>query len=141
MNSFDEIVKTFPKLFQDLIGNQKHNFSSLTKGAVNRIFSTKLPISGVYVITDKENNPVYVGRSRNMAQRLGDDHRALEKSQANLTHKYAKLNNLTAIEARKYMFENYYVQMIEVENDHARTLFEVYVAMKINTPFNSFRES
>lgn len=104
-------------------------------------FNKKEPISGIYLISDIEDNPIYVGRSRHMAQRLGIDHRALTKTQANLTHKYAKLNNISVVDARNHMFESFLVQMVEVENEHARTLFEVYVSMKLNTPFNSFRES
>ena len=121
--------------------NEKLNLRTLTKGRVNLFFGKKEPISGIYVITDSENNPIYVGRSRHLAQRIGDDHRSTQVSQANLTLKYARLNNISIVDARKYMYENYLVQMIEVENEYARTLLEVYVAMKLNTPFNSFRET
>lgn len=141
MNTFDEIVKTFPDLFEKLVNNKKFNFGTLTCNTINLHFKRKEPVSGVYLMTDKDNNPMYVGRSRHIAQRIGTDHRSTQKSQANLTHKYAKLNSISVLDARGYMFENYYVQMVEIENEHARTLFEVYAAMKLNTPFNSFRES
>lgn len=141
MSTFDEIVKGFPELFEKLIGNQKFSLGTLTCNTINLHFKRKDPISGVYLMSDKDNNPMYVGRSRHIAQRIGTDHRATQKSQANLTHKYSKLNNISFLDARSYMFENYYVQMVEIENEYARTLFEVYAAMKLSTPFNSFRES
>lgn len=141
--TFDEIVPHFPQLYEQLVNSQKYNFGELTRGNVNTIFKTdnKNPISGVYLITNTQNEPIYVGRSRNLAQRIGDDHRAIQKSQANLTYKIAKENNVTPLEAREYMYGDFEVQMIRLENDYARTLFEVYVAMKLNTPYNSFRES
>lgn len=139
--SFDEIVRTFPELFVKLMNSPKLLFGTLTKNTINLHFNRKEPISGVYLITDIDNNPVYVGRSRHVAQRVGIDHRSTQKTQANLTYKYAELNNLSAHEAREHMFKNFFVQMVEIDNDHARTLFEVYAAMKLNTPFNSFRET
>lgn len=138
---FDEIVKDFPSLFNELILKQKNELRTLVKSKVQAIFNKKEPIHGIYLISDKCDNPIYVGRSRNMQVRIGVDHRALTKTQANLMHKLARELNLSPAEAREYMYLNYYVRMIEINNDYARTLFEVYTAMKLKTPYNSFRET
>lgn len=133
----------FPQLYELLLNSQKYNFGGLTRGSINKIFKTnnKNPISGVYLISNTQNAPLYVGRSRNLAQRIGTDHRSTHENQANLTHKIAKENNVTPLEAREYMYGDFEVQMIRIENDYARTLFEVYAAMKLQTPYNSFRET
>jgi hypothetical protein len=141
--TFDEIVTYFPELFEKLVNSPKYNFGELKRNEVSKIFNTtnKNPISGVYLISNTQNHPIYVGRSRNIAQRIGDDHRSSDAGIANLTKKIAKENNVTHLEARNYMFGDFEVQMIQIENDYARTLFEIYAAMKLKTPYNSFREA
>ncbi|AND39529.1 GIY-YIG nuclease family protein [Cytobacillus oceanisediminis] len=141
IETFDDLVKSFPELFEKLTGSDRLNFSTLTKSTIERVFNKKDPIHGIYLISNKSDNPLYVGRSRNMAVRIGVDHRAIQKAQANLTYKIAKEKNITPVEARSFMYENFFVRMIEIDNEYARTLFEVYVAMKLQTPYNSFRES
>ncbi|QGM28953.1 hypothetical protein GI482_00325 [Bacillus sp. N3536] len=141
--TFDEIVTHFPQLFEQLINSQKYNFGALTRGSINTILKTdnKNPISGVYLISNTQNAPLYVGRSRNIAQRIGTDHRSTDTNLANLTYKIAQENNVTPLQAREYMYGDFEVQMITIDNDYARTLFEVYAAMKLQTPYNSFREA
>lgn len=141
--TFDEIVTHFPQLYEQLMNSQKYNFGELTRGNINTILKTdnKNPISGVYLISDTQNAPLYVGRSRNLAQRIGTDHRSVDKNLANLTNKIAVENNISLHEARGYMYGDFEVQLIRIENDYARTLFEVYAAMKLQTPYNSFRET
>lgn len=141
---FQEATQLLPNLYTHLLKQPKHCYENLTQGKKNLILNTKEPVSGVYLMRDKDH-PVYVGRSRHLAQRIGTDHRASTKMQATLAYKLSKLQEFEEITdilaARKYMYRNYTVQMIQVDNDYVRTLFEIYVSMELKTKYNSFRET
>ena len=102
---------------------------------------SKEPVKGIYLISDQDDNPIYVGRSRTLAQRLGVDHRAVTESQANLTLKLSRIMGKDMRTTREYMYNNYFVRIVKVDNTIERTLLEIYTAMILKTPHNSFEET
>lgn len=141
---FRDTIQELPNIYTQLLNQPKHRYADLTQGKINSIFQTKEPVCGVYIMSDKDE-PVYVGRSRHIAQRIGTDHRANTKTQATLAYKLSRLQEIVGItdilSARNYMYTHYTVQMIQVDNDYVRTLFEIYAAMELKTKYNSFRET
>ncbi|MDQ0208947.1 GIY-YIG nuclease family protein [Alkalicoccobacillus murimartini] len=138
---FDDIVESFPSLLEQLVDSDKHNFKALTEGYIKNVFNRRHPVAGVYIMTDAEDNPLYIGRSRNLAQRIGVDHRSTQKTQANFTHKFAKNSGLDVHAAREVLFKTLFVRFVEIEQPEARAIFEIYATMKMKTDvYNSFIE-
>ena len=85
--------------------------------------------------------PVYVGRSANLPQRLGLNHRSTNENQATVTKalmkKYA-LPNMSA--ARKLFYADHVVRIMTEPDVVTRALAEVYCAARLDTEFNSFME-
>ena len=130
-----------PVLFEQLLDSPRYSFRRITKSYLQSILESKEPVKGIYLISDQEDNPIYVGRSRTLAQRLGVDHRAVTKSQANLTLKLSRIMETDMRLTREYMYDNYFVRIVRVENTIERTLLEIYTAMILKTPHNSFEET
>ncbi|WP_197186360.1 hypothetical protein [Brevibacillus agri] len=81
--------------------------------------------------------------SKTLAQRIGVDHRATQKTQSTLGYKLTTLNinGVVCIKtARAYMYDKFFVRMLPIEDEYTRTIFEVYAAMKLKTKYNSFME-
>ncbi|PLR95752.1 hypothetical protein [Bacillus sp. T33-2] len=100
------------------------------------------------LFTNLENKAVYVGRSGNLAQRIGVDLRAVTRQQATISYKLTTLKQRfpqlnTIQDAREYMYKNYSVQMLKIEDENERALFQIYASMELGTldEFNSFRET
>lgn len=134
------MIGRYPNLLKTLRGSNRYALQDITQAKIRSILQSDNPVPGVYLMTDSEDRPLYVGRSKNLAQRIGKDHRSLNKNAANLTYMISKLNNISHNEARNYMFGDFFVKFIKVENEYDRTVFEVYVAMELNTPYNNFLE-
>jgi hypothetical protein len=150
MKTFTEIYYRLPDLLQRLKGAESYPIKDLTEGKIKKLMGQESnPIEGVYLITDhKKKKDLYVGRSRNLAVRIGTDLRAVSKEQATLSHKITTLKEAfpdinTIHEAREYMYNNYSVQMIRVPDVNERTIFQIYAAMELATikEFNNFRET
>lgn len=142
MLTFEEIVKELPNYLNQLLQQKANSLKDLTEGKIKRQLETDSDIPGIYLMFDQEK-PVYVGRSAHLAQRVGKDHRSLEKTQATLTYRLVKsrLPNITSLEqARDYMFQNFKVKILPVKDEYIRTIFEVYASLKLNTPYNEFME-
>lgn len=140
---FESIVESLPSLLEQLLNQKVYSLADLTKGKINDHFSTKSPVSGIYVIYERER-PVYIGRSRTLAQRIGIDLRSIQKLQANMTYKLTTmgLSNITTMrQARDYMFKNFSVKMLMVDDQYARAIFVIYASMKLETIYNDFIES
>jgi hypothetical protein len=131
-------------LLQAILSKDKHLISTLTKAKIEGLLVTKKPVAGVYLISESNGDiPVYVGRSRTLAQRIGTDHRAIQKTQATLCYKLTTLNIpdiICMVTAREYMYKNFNVRILPISDEHTRTIFEVYVSMKLATKYNSFLE-
>lgn len=147
---FEDIYSKLPKLLNELVHAPRYEIRDLTEGTIKKIFGdNRLPIEGVYLISNHTDNQfIYVGRSRNMAQRIGVDLRATTREQATISYKLTTLkNNFPELEtikdAREYMYKHYSVQMIRVADENERAILQIYAAMKLGTigVFNSFREN
>lgn len=141
---FNKIIDLLPVLLEQLVNKQSYPIKSLTKSKIESILGQREPVAGVYLISCIQDNlPVYVGRSKTLAQRIGIDHRALQKTQASLAYKLTTLGRwgiTNMAEAREYMFSNFHVRMIPIGDEYTRTIFEVYASMTLNTKYNSFME-
>jgi hypothetical protein len=150
MKTFTEIYYKLPSLLQQLKGAESYPTKDLTEGTIKKLMGQESnPIEGVYLITDhNKKKDLYVGRSRNLAVRIGTDLRAVTKEQVTLSYKITTLKEQfphinTIKEAREYMYDNYSVQMIRVQDVHERTIFQIYAALELGTikEFNNFRET
>ncbi|WP_257351436.1 GIY-YIG nuclease family protein [Pseudalkalibacillus decolorationis] len=137
---FPEMIERYPDLLKILLESKRFSLETITQAQIKQMLRSKIPVAGVYLITDSEDRPLYVGRSKNLAQRIGRDHRSLNKNAANLTYRISIMNNISHKEARDYVFGDFFVRFLKVENEHDRTVFEVFVAMELDTPYNSFLE-
>lgn len=148
--SFEDIYEGLPKLLDELVSAPKYEIKNLTEGTIKKVFGEdSLPIEGVFLISDHTNNKMlYVGRSRNLATRIGVDLRATSREQATISYKLTTLKEdypdlETIRDAREYMYKHYSVQMIKMPDENERAIFQIYAAMKLGTinVFNSFRET
>lgn len=142
--TYDSIHSQLPNLLEKLLCADKFPLKTLTKGKIEQILGTKRAVSGVYLFTEIEDGiPVYVGRSKTLAQRIGTDHRAIQKTQATLGLRLWKygIEGISCMNtSRNYMYQRFNVSMLPIEDVYVRTIFEVYAAMNLNTLHNSFME-
>lgn len=131
-------------LLKNLIAAERYPINTLTKGKIERILGTKERVAGVYLISEIDTDtPVYVGRSKTLAQRIGTDHRAIQKTQATLGFRLWKqgVEGISCMStARDYMYMRFNVRIFPVEDVFVRTIFEVYAAMNLKAIQNSFLE-
>lgn len=133
--TFEEIVIRLPKLLEQILHSPKYHYGSLSQKGIEQLFNKEDKyLKGVYLFSDSVGNYLYVGLSKTMGQRVGTDHK---KKDANFLNRLIVQTGFTAAEVKAHMLEDFNVQMIEIENEYTRKLFEVYVMMKLNTPFNS----
>ncbi|MBW9155510.1 hypothetical protein [Clostridium tagluense] len=143
MSEFLNYVETLPILLEKLLESKNHRINNLTEGKIKEILCESSPVKGIYLMYEG-NVPMCVGRSRTLAQKIGTDERSLGKMQASVTKKIMKLETndfSTMKEARDYLFKNYTVKFIKIDDEILRSLFVIYVATELSTPFNSFMET
>lgn len=143
MGKFFNHVEALPILFRKLVESPNYTIDSLTEGKIKEILGQSMPVKGVYLMYDKEV-PMYVGRSKTLAQKIGTDERALGEIQATVSKKIMKIESndfSTMKEARSYLFNNYSVKFIKIDDEILRAMFVIYVATELTTPFNSFMET
>jgi hypothetical protein len=149
-STFLEIYNRLPNRLKQLLKTTKYPIRDLTEGEIKKIFGQSIPpIEGVFLVTDDtDNKPLYVGRSRNLAQRIGVDLRAVTRQQATLSYKLTLLkdkypNVETIQDAREYMYKHFSIQMIRMDDENERAVFQIYASMELSTldEFNSFRET
>lgn len=142
--SYNDVHNQLPALLEKLLSAEKYPLRTLTRGKINKILVSEEAIPGVYLMSEIENDtPVYVGRSKTLAQRIGTDHRAIQKTQATLGLRLWKqgIEGILCMKtAREYMYRRFNVRMLPIENEYVRTIFEVYAAMNLCTEHNSFME-
>lgn len=76
MGKFFNHVETLPVLFNQLVESLSYEIDTLTEGRIKEILGESMPVKGVYLMYDKED-PMYVGRSKTLAQKIGTDERSL----------------------------------------------------------------
>lgn len=143
MGEFYDYVDTLPKLFKQLIESKSYPIEDLTEGRMKDLLGESNPVQGVYLMLDKET-PMYVGRSKTLAQKIGTDERSLGEMQATVSKKIMKLssNNFSTMkDSRNYLYKNYSVKFIKIDDEILRAMFVIYVTTKLKTPFNSFLET
>lgn len=144
--SYLEINDQLPVLLQELLSANMYPLKNLTQGKIEKILGSKEAVPGVYLMSEIEDDThVYVGRSKTLAQRIGTDHRAAQKTQATLGLKLWKqgIEGISCMKtAREYMYSRFSVRMLPIEDVYVRTIFEVYAAMSLGTiiRYNSFME-
>lgn len=134
-----ETLDRLPNLLKELCGAAVHDIGSFTRSKVKTAISSE---QGVYLFSESATGtPAYVGRSANLSQRLGTNHRSKLKNQAPVTKAIMSDRNLDSMaDARKLLYENYVVRVLLVSDSWTRALLEVYAAMVLKTEFNSFLE-
>lgn len=143
MQSFENIVNSLPLYLSQLLAQKEYSLADLTEGKIKNHFGTNDPVSGVFVAIEK-NTPVYIGRSKTLAQRVGVDLRSIQQSQATLTYRIMKsgfLNVKTMTETRSYMYKHFTIKMLQLDDEYERAIFQIYASMKLKTKYNSFLES
>ena len=140
--SWDEIVDRLPDLLKRLSATEAQPLRHLTQSKVRRLLGGGESQAGVYAFYRASDNvPVYVGRSANLPQRLGLNHRSTLPNAAGVTKCLMQKRGLFSMaEARKHFFGNYQVRFLAVSDVHTRAAFEICAAMTLGTEFNSFME-
>lgn len=144
--SYDDLHKKLPILLEELVNAKNYPLRTLTKGRIEEVMGTKQAVPGVYLISEiVDDTHVYVGRSKTLAQRIGTDHRATQKTQATLGLRLWKqgVEGISCMKtAREYMYQQFNVRILPIEDVYVRTIFEVYAAMNLRTidKYNSFME-
>lgn len=145
---FDDIISEMPGLFLKL---QKTRL-------LFRPDLYMVPQAGVYVLHEN-NKPIYVGRSNRLKQRLQEHSRPssthnsapfafnlakeeAEKKGFNLNKSRNELETQpdfkALFSASKQRVSQMRIQTIEIENQVTQTIFEVYAALAMETPYNDF---
>jgi hypothetical protein len=134
-----ETLAHLPKLLDDLRNAPIHAIGNLTRTRVKEAVSGH---QGVYLFSEKSTGkPAYVGRSANLPQRLGTNHRSKLRNQAPVTKAIMDNRKLTSMaEARNRLYEEYVVRILAESDVCTRAMLEVYAAMTLNTKMNSFLE-
>ena len=145
---FDQVIAEMPHLLRELLQDELRSRDNLCG----------IPQRGVYVLYD-ESRPIYVGRSNRLGNRL------LEHSRQSSTHNSAPFAfNLAKEEAARRgvdpsqarnqlekdpVFRDLFTQAkrrvsqmrsrtVGIEDPVRQTLFEVYAALVLETPYNVF---
>ncbi|WP_430786385.1 GIY-YIG nuclease family protein [Virgibacillus flavescens] len=84
------MIESFPIILKELTESKRHPIKTITKSRIHSLFGDKEPTPGIYLISDSKDRHLYVGRSKTIAQRVGKDHRSLDKNAANLTSRIAR---------------------------------------------------
>lgn len=136
------ILDDLLQLIKELRNSTYYPLSDLTNGKIQTILGSKNNIAGVYAISiEKPENIVYVGRSKNLAVRIGTDHRALQSSQANFTKFLLDEFKLKSMkEARNLLYKKGWVRFLRIDNVIERAILEIYAAVTFGTKYNSFME-
>ena len=148
---FDRIVAQMPDLLRRL-----QSGDLLSRDNIGDI-----PQRGIYILYEK-GKPIYVGRSRRLKQRLQEHSRDSSRHESgtfafNLAKAEAIKKGIHTSRTRKQLqndpeFEQVFleakkrvsrmkIRVVEVEEPALQTVFEVYVALTLETPYNAFETS
>ncbi len=137
---FDKMIKQMELLTNMIMGNEVRSIDDFTRGEVKKYLNCSEKIAGIFILFNG-NKPVYVGRTKDLAQRVGSDIRSKDKNAANVTKRIMDKYEFEGMEeARNYVYSNFSVSLLKVEDVYLRTLLQVYIHLKYNTEFNSFEE-
>lgn len=146
---FDWILAQMPDLFHRLESSEL-----LSRDKISHV-----PQCGIYVLYER-NKPIYVGRSRRLKQRLHEHSRDSSRPESapfafNLAKAKASKKGIDTSGTRKHLEKNpafqqlfldakrrvsrMKIRVVEVKRPALQTVFEVYVALTLKTPYNSFK--
>ena len=148
-DKFGEYIRRMPILLNELKGTPLLNRNELKD----------IPRSGVYVFYG-EGNPLYVGRSNRLKERIQEHGRpssdhysatlafSMAKERVNFNRNKRRLATRNELEkasgfkkafflAKKQVAEMQ-VKVIEIEDQITQALFEIYAALTLNTKYNDF---
>lgn len=151
--------------FTDAIREIEPTFQRLQDMDPFRIAQNPSPVptglAGVYSFSEADR-PLYVGRTRNLRNRLSA-HRSSSVRRATLAVKMARLNSHLPANYRRnrsavYLLEHnsrfraefdkarerisaLQVRYVREDDDVRQALLEIYAAIRLDTPYNSFRTS
>jgi len=162
--TFEEIRRALPQLLEQLqnparrfklkeyLGHGKGKqtaYTTLSDVGIISSQDTPLKFAGIYLLYYQEK-PFYVGISRNVLSRLKQHVSGGSHYAASLAYKIAKENmagfqgqrkdmSLDQIkEAQAYLLEHCESSILPVDNAEQLYLLELYAAMKLKTPYNTF---
>jgi hypothetical protein len=143
-NTPAQILRRLPEVLNALHHAQPQALDKLTKGRVSELLRQQGAngIAGVYVFGRRSDGiPVYVGRSANLPQRLGQNHRSTLENQAAVTKGLKdKLVLQSMKEARDVLYRDYDVRFINEPDTATRAMLEIYASLSWDTEFNTFME-
>jgi hypothetical protein len=159
--AFDAVVAKLPSMLSAL----------LAQPLLTRLSLGEVPAEGVYVFYEPDATghphpqPLYVGRSGTLRNRImqhgrpGADHNTASfafllaahamgeayKAEIRTRKQWQRATEAGGFGelylAAKERVANMHVRFLEVSNDIHQVLFEVYIALALNTPFNDFKTS
>ena len=152
MRTFQDVIDVMPEYMNRLVHCRPMRMNTQTE---RRELNRQLDgLSGIYVIYEG-NRPMYVGRSVNLKIRVGDHGRAGQRDGATLAFNLARDSSpdfrgrtrerlwLDSRFERQFKLEiervkQMIVRVVEVTDSIEQTVFEVYTAMTLDTPYNTF---
>ncbi|QST02271.1 GIY-YIG nuclease family protein (plasmid) [Pontibacillus sp. ALD_SL1] len=117
-----------------MMSGEKIPLQSITAQRVRGVLQDRGIVGGVYVFVNGEDQVIYVGRSKHLAQRLVDH----KNKDTNVTKRIAKLSTVDLDEASQYLTDDVSVQFLRVNDPYDRAMLEAYVAKVHGTPLNVF---
>ncbi len=137
--SYDQISQRLPKLANKLRNAKRHPILNLTEGVIRGTLKSPKndgAIPGLYGFSKKGSNKFeYIGRTKDLARRIGSDHRSKERNKAAFTYILKRERNSrgTMQSAREQFLGNYDVRFIPESDIGVRAVFEVYATLKWRT--------
>jgi len=147
---FQKIVIQFPKMLTELI-----NAPTLSRSQ----FST-VPNKGIYLFSDQENRPLYIGRTDRMRSRLLE-HSRQSSGHTSATFAFLLVKEIwdkshpTETRTRSELevndeFKKIYdvkknevalmnVRVIEIPDATTQALFEIFASLELDTPYNIWK--
>lgn len=123
------------KLVNTLSNSKQYNLNNLTQGELKNIVGSTKEVIGVYVFYDKDR-PMYVGVTEHLVQKIGKDERS--KKESTIVEKVMKQLNFDSVEdSRKYVFDNYTVRFLKVENIEVAKKLGAIIFKNLRTQFNN----
>lgn len=133
MEDYKKRVKTAQELVECFLSGEKYLFNGLAPSDLQEI-------AAVYAIFDKEDEScIYVGRTKNLRQRLYNNHLMGPKSNARLkkylTEDDKRPDIPTMVEAKQFLKDRCYFQYLPVSEMRERGQIEGLLSYLLNVQY------
>src|SRR3989338_5901391 len=129
MRKIEFIAKKYVKLSNEFLSLE-------AKGNLGQINKMDIPTKpGIYLFTDKNEKILYVGKTKNIQDRLYSKHRMGTLESSTLKRKLVKLKGLKQEEVKKYMESKFYVRWKIIPLAEI-TSFEHFLISVLNPEYN-----